>query len=554
MMYAENQEYTMGKALKEAVRASISASIHPTNIIGRMFGYGGFAHTLARRRIGEPTYEQGGIRNVFKSDSVVKERGGSRSKDRTTQRQAENAVRTGRGEVMSLNTLGRIESNTNETASYVQKLAEEFAAAKKASEVGSAAAMEEMTAEAARVYGSGTAVTGKLEPTPETADKKNNMMGYVSLALLGGAGLMVALKYLEKNFNLDAIMTKIGKITVNAFADLGKIIVEDIPEVLWNAMTGVAGGISDAMRSAMESSKDKGGLHNATKAGGGYVSAAGVATAATPPAKPGATKPAAVPAGSTVKPVAPVRAGAAPNLTVAPGVNTEQVNPALIANVNALQKKFGKRLQIISGHRDMDHNKDVGGAKGSQHLHGNAVDIKFSGTKEETNQLIEMASAMGFGGIGVYDPGNVHLDMGPRRAWGPGGKSSSIPSWAQASLAKHTGQARAPRGTDNYSAQMRAAAVAAVPAALDVASTTGVARSQALQAATVASDTQYQINEASLAATAANRSGAGVPNIGMGRTRGGGEGTAAPGMTQPGEAVDDIVAKILIAMGVVTAT
>lgn len=561
MLYAENQEYTMGKALKEAVRASVSAAIHPTNIIGRMFGYGGFAHTLARRRIGEPTYEQGGIRNVFKSDAVVKERGGGRSKERAAARQAENAVRTGRGEVMTLHTLARIDSNTNETASYVQKLAEEFAAAKKASEVGSAAAMEEMTAEAARLYGSGNVATAKLEPTPETAAKKDSNW-LMPLMGLGAIGMAAAYQYVSKNFNLDTILATIGDGLLHSFAALGKIIVEDIPSAIWNSMKGIGGGISDAMRAAMESSKDKGGLFNASKAGGGYASpvaptsGAAPATGAANRPETATTKPAA-PA-STVKPVistpaAPVRAGAATSLTVAPGVDTENVNSALMANVNALQKKFGKPLQIISGHRDAAHNRAIGGASGSQHLHGNAVDIKFSGTKEETNRLIEMASAMGFGGIGVYGPGNVHLDMGERRAWGPNYKASSIPSWAQASLAKHTGQARAPRGTDNYSAQMQAAAAAAIPAALDVASTTRVARSQALQAATVASDTQYQINEASLAASAANRSGAGMPNIGMGRTRGDG-GTAAPGITQPGEAVDDIVAKILIAMGVVTAT
>src|SRR5690606_38803974 len=40
---------------------------------------------------------------------------------------------------------------------------------------------------------------------------------------------------------------------------------------------------------------------------------------------------------------------------------------------------LGTELNITSGYRSPDHNEKVGGAKNSQHMHGDAVDISMKG-------------------------------------------------------------------------------------------------------------------------------------------------------------------------------
>jgi hypothetical protein len=73
----------------------------------------------------------------------------------------------------------------------------------------------------------------------------------------------------------------------------------------------------------------------------------------------------------------------------------------------------------------------VGGAKGSQHLSGNAFDIDTHGwTPEQKLALATNAYDAGFRGFGFYD-NNMHFDVGGQRAWGPSYHQDSIPQWAQ---------------------------------------------------------------------------------------------------------------------------
>lgn len=587
MLYAENQEYTMGKAVKEAVRASLSAAIHPTNIIGRIFGYGGFAHTLARRRIGEPTYEQGGIRNVFKGDEVVKERG-QKSRSSQIAAQAQNAVRTGRSEIVQLQTLGKIELNTNQSVGYLQKMMEGMTASKQES----AAALEEKTTEMMRNIMPANAMISPAANDNESRKSGNSPLMAILGLLAGGATAAMSLG----SGLLGGLLGGLG--SAGAFAL--RFVPFGLPGILiglalWRAWEGITAGI--------ESYKKDGDLMNA------FAEGLNAALFGIPKAlaeimekvlgspkdlynrlgmnsifgewddtKPSITQ---KPTTSTAGPTKPVNASTTPEsgktfwqrmfggdsklepaatpaaskLTVAPGVNTQETNPALMAKVNALQGKFGKKLTIISGKRDAAHNAGVGGAKGSQHLHGNAVDLQFSGNQEETNQLISLASSMGFGGIGVYGPGNLHLDVGARRAWGPDYKVGSVPTWAKTAVQAHLAgapiQAMASTGTGDYSAMTAAAAQkVSVPSALDVSNATAARMAAADAASRATMTSQQQVSEASLAAATAPKPAPAV--MGMTRSRSGE--TAAPGMTQTGEAVDDIVAKILIAMGVVTAT
>lgn len=113
----------------------------------------------------------------------------------------------------------------------------------------------------------------------------------------------------------------------------------------------------------------------------------------------------------------------------------EHLKPALKSKVSELQKAFGQSLPIVSGFRDSQRNARAGGAKHSQHIHGNAVDIDVSNlSRADRVKLIQAARAQGFGGIGVY-ANSIHLDIGRRRAWGPSHSSDSIPAWARDALA-----------------------------------------------------------------------------------------------------------------------
>jgi ADP-Ribosyltransferase in polyvalent proteins/Peptidase M15 len=92
---------------------------------------------------------------------------------------------------------------------------------------------------------------------------------------------------------------------------------------------------------------------------------------------------------------------------------------------------YGQPLTVTSSYRDPAHNERVGGAKDSQHTHGNAYDIDVSGMSHEDRlALADMAWNAGFRGFGFYD-NSMHFDVGGSRAWGPSYSRDSIPSWAQ---------------------------------------------------------------------------------------------------------------------------
>lgn len=95
-----------------------------------------------------------------------------------------------------------------------------------------------------------------------------------------------------------------------------------------------------------------------------------------------------------------------------------------------LEAVSGKSFKVNSAYRSPSRNRTAGGAKKSQHMHGNAFDIDVSGMPiEERKVLIAQAKSVGFGGVGVYDNA-LHFDVADERAWGPDFHGGSLPEWA----------------------------------------------------------------------------------------------------------------------------
>ena len=154
------------------------------------------------------------------------------------------------------------------------------------------------------------------------------------------------------------------------------------------------------------------------------------------------------------------------SLTFAAGVDP-RIKKDIAQKVQQIESASGKKLTVTSGFRDPQRNAAAGGARNSAHTRANAVDIRFQGNEEDTNKLIEAASAAGIGGIGVYRPGWIHLDTESKRVWGPDFSARSIPEWSKDTLQAHmTGQIQKSSAGDGGGA---AEAVAASPASPSIA-------------------------------------------------------------------------------------
>jgi soluble lytic murein transglycosylase-like protein len=110
---------------------------------------------------------------------------------------------------------------------------------------------------------------------------------------------------------------------------------------------------------------------------------------------------------------------------------------------NRVASAFGSlgigNVRVTSGYRSPSHNASVGGAKNSQHVHRNAMDIDVTGySKEQRTRIIRALSAAGVGGLGI---GNniIHADIGGRRAWGykTSAGGGEVPDWAKEAIDEH---------------------------------------------------------------------------------------------------------------------
>ncbi len=75
-------------------------------------------------------------------------------------------------------------------------------------------------------------------------------------------------------------------------------------------------------------------------------------------------------------------------------------------------------ITVNSWYRTEIYNKQVGGAKNSQHVLGRAVDFTVQGVKpaEVQKRLAAVVKELGIGGLGCY-PTFTHIDLGRRRTW-----------------------------------------------------------------------------------------------------------------------------------------
>lgn len=86
------------------------------------------------------------------------------------------------------------------------------------------------------------------------------------------------------------------------------------------------------------------------------------------------------------------------------------VSPQLLGILESLRHVCGDRpLRIVSGFRCVPHNRAVGGADDSRHVHGDAADIPQGYATEA------QARQAGAVGVGVFQGWAVHVD------WRPGG-------------------------------------------------------------------------------------------------------------------------------------
>lgn len=99
------------------------------------------------------------------------------------------------------------------------------------------------------------------------------------------------------------------------------------------------------------------------------------------------------------------------------GVSTSCFPARLRKLLNKVSAHYGRKLRITSGFRSRRHNRRIGGARRSQHIHCTAADFYIPGVNKMSLARY-LKRLPGRGGVGTYC-GNrtVHLDIGARRTW-----------------------------------------------------------------------------------------------------------------------------------------
>jgi hypothetical protein len=127
---------------------------------------------------------------------------------------------------------------------------------------------------------------------------------------------------------------------------------------------------------------------------------------------------------------------------VSSGADLDGLSPAARAMFEAvLAANIVPELTVTSGFRDPARNQRAGGADGSRHMRGDAIDLSLANLSDEQRaQLLQTAIGAGARGIGIYPNGSLHIDTRENPAfWGVGGSyrgasPDQAPAWAQAAL------------------------------------------------------------------------------------------------------------------------
>jgi hypothetical protein len=91
------------------------------------------------------------------------------------------------------------------------------------------------------------------------------------------------------------------------------------------------------------------------------------------------------------------------------GSDVVLINPSLIDMLEKIRTHFGKPVKIVSAYRTPNYNKMLkGAAKNSQHMYGNAADIKIDGVSPK--EIYDWLNSWHKGGLGLY-PTFTHVDV-----------------------------------------------------------------------------------------------------------------------------------------------
>lgn len=102
--------------------------------------------------------------------------------------------------------------------------------------------------------------------------------------------------------------------------------------------------------------------------------------------------------------------------------SSTKIDSKLVNYLQQIRDYFGEAVSINSGYRCVKHNANVGGASRSNHMDGEAADIRIRG--KTPIELARVAEKLGILGIGVYSWG-IHIDTRTTKYfWYDGGASN----------------------------------------------------------------------------------------------------------------------------------
>jgi len=105
----------------------------------------------------------------------------------------------------------------------------------------------------------------------------------------------------------------------------------------------------------------------------------------------------------------------APASISAPRISRPMSNRDIVkVRLDVARSYVDRPLVVTSFVRTLAENVKAGGAPGSRHLTGEAVDISTAG--HSRGELFNALKSAGFSGFGFYE-NHIHADIGPARTW-----------------------------------------------------------------------------------------------------------------------------------------